>query len=320
LHPDPLKMVAIIAGARVEYRVGPAAKFGFAEGHQGDSRRDTGIVSSRPISEFKQKTMGMKTVISRLSGYPAIALGLAGFIAVAHSQSIEPALADSQQAVESTRQSQQEIDEIDERIQQLLGDYRANLRQLEQLNRYNDSQRRQVEAQRTEIESLQRDINNIASLQRAVQPLMQDMVEALKRVVDADLPFLLDERRSRITRLENLMDDPSASPAQRYRLIIEAYQIESEYGRTIEAYRSDVQTADRLYEDVDVLRIGRLALIFKTDNDEILRRYDSESGQWVDLDLSYLSDVKTAIRVAREQIPPDLLYIPVTAPESVNGG
>ncbi|MDT8449675.1 MAG: DUF3450 domain-containing protein [Wenzhouxiangellaceae bacterium] len=241
-------------------------------------------------------------------------LAATGFAANVHAQDIEPALDASRQAAQDTRQSQEQIDQIDARIQQLLGDYRANLRQLEQLQRYNASQRRQVEAQRREIESLTEDINNIASLQRAVQPLMQDMVNALSRMVEADLPFLLNERRNRVERLNRLMEDPSSSPAQRYRLIIEAYQIEAEYGRTIEAYRSDIQTADRLYEDVDVLRIGRLLLIFKTDDDSVLKRFESESGRWVDLDKAYLRDVKTAMRVAREQIPPELLYIPVTAP------
>jgi len=247
-----------------------------------------------------------------------LAFATGGF--TAQAQEIEPALEASRQAAEGTRQSQEQIDEIDSRIQQLLGDYRANLRQLEQLQRYNESQRRQVAAQRGEIESLTEDINNIASLQRAVQPLMQDMVDALARVVDADLPFLTDERQSRVDRLQGLMEDPSSSPAQKYRMIIEAYQIEAEYGRTIEAYRSDVETSDRLYEDVDVLRIGRLALIFKTDDDEVLRRYDIDAGSWVDLDKSFLPDVKTAMRVAREQIPPELLYIPVSDPETASEG
>ncbi len=238
----------------------------------------------------------------------------------AQAQDLEPALEASRQAAEGTRQSQEQIDEIDSRIQQLLGDYRANLRQLEQLQRYNESQRRQVAAQRSEIDSLTEDINNIASLQRAVQPLMQDMVDALARVVDADLPFLGAERDARVERLTGLMEDPSSSPAQKYRMIIEAYQIESEYGRTIEAYRSDVETAERLYEDVDVLRIGRLVLIFKTDNDEVLKRFDIESGRWVDLDMAFLGDVKTAMRVAREQIPPELLYIPVSEPETAGEG
>jgi len=237
-----------------------------------------------------------------------------------HGQAVEPALDASRQAAEGTRESQEEINEIDARIQELLGDYRANLRQLEQLNRYNESQRRQAEAQRQEKESLTEDINNIASLQRAVQPLMQDMVDALDRLVDADLPFLVNERRARVERLQNLMEDPSSSPAQRYRLLIEAYQIEAEYGRTVEAYRSDIETSERSYEDVDVLRIGRYLLVFKTDDDAVLKRYDAESGNWVDLDKSFMPDVKTAMRVAREQIPPELLYIPVTAPESADEG
>lgn len=243
-----------------------------------------------------------------------------GFAASAHGQEVEPALEASRQAAEGTRESQEEIDEIDARIQELLGNYRANLRQLEQLNRYNASQRRQAEAQRKEIESLTEDINNIASLQRAVQPLMQDMVDALDRLVQADIPFLVDERRSRVERLTRLMEDPSSSPAQRYRLLIEAYQIESEYGRTIEAYRADIETADRVYENVDVLRIGRLVLIFKTDDDAVLKRYDRDTGTWVDLDKSFMGDVKTAMRVAREQIPPELLYIPVAAPETADEG
>lgn len=266
----------------------------------------------------------MNTIISRTIGLRAallaVLLASVGFSSSLYAQAIEPAIQDSSQAVENTRQTQEQIDQIDSRIQELLGDYRANLRQLEQLNRYNESQRRQVEAQRREIESLTQDINNIASLQRAVQPLMQDMVEALERIVEADLPFLVNERRDRVERLKALLEDPSSSPAQRYRLIIEAYQIESEYGRTIEAYRGNVETAERLYEDVDILRVGRLLLVFKTDDDSVLKRYDAGTGTWVDLDMDYMSDVKTAIRVAREQIPPDLLYIPVSAPTVAEEG
>lgn len=255
-----------------------------------------------------------------LAGVLIVAVLTFGFALHLQAQAISPALDASRQAAEGTRQSQERIDEIDSRIQELLGDYRANLKQLEQLNRYNQSQQRQVDAQRNEIESLTQDINNIASLQRAVQPLMEDMLVALERLVEADLPFLIDERKSRMARLSDIMDDPSRSPAQRYRLIVEAYQIEAEYGRTIEAYRSDVETADRLYEDVDILRIGRLALVFRTDDDAVLKRYDLDSGSWVDLDRSFLPDVKTALRIAREQIPPELINIPVTAPVTANEG
>lgn len=260
---------------------------------------------------MKRQTLGLGFCL--IAGLGILAMGING-----HAQQVEPVLDTSRSVVQDTSQSQGRIDQLDSRTQTLLSDYRANLKQLEQLNRYNASQQRQVDAQRREIESLNRDINNIASLQRAVQPLMEDMVEALAELIEADVPLLLEERRQRVERLRGLMDDPSRSPAQRYRLVVEAYQIENEYGRTIEAYRDNIEVDGRLYENVDFLRIGRLALIFRTDDDQVLKRFDADSRRWVDMDKSLLADVKMASRIAREQIPPDLMFIPVTAPQSAN--
>ena len=246
----------------------------------------------------------------------AIGAGMLLAVPQIQAQQVEPVLDTSRAVAQETGQSQERIDNLDSRIQNLLSDYRANLNQLEQLNRYNASQQRQVDSQRREIASLERDINNIASLQRAVQPLMEDMVEALAELVEADVPMLLEERRQRVERLRNIMDDPGRSPAQRYRLVVEAYQIEADLGRSIDADRGTIEVDGRTYENVEFLRIGRIALIFRTDDDQVLKRYDAASGSWVDLDRSFLPDVKTASRIAREQIPPDLIFIPVTAPQA----
>jgi len=263
----------------------------------------------------------MNVLNSRNVIHVSLAAVLALFASgAALAQQVDPVLDTSRAMVQVTQQSQERIDDLDAETQSILSDYRANLKQLEQLNRYNASQQRQVDAQRREIESLQNDINNIASLQRAIQPLMEDMVAALDQLVEADLPFLAEERRARVERLIALMDDPSRSPAQRYRLVVEAYQIENEYGRTIEAYRGDIEANGRQFENVEFLRIGRTSLTFRTDDDQTLMRFDPDTRQWVDLDLSFLPDIKMASRIAREQIPPDLMFIPVRAPQTENGG
>jgi seryl-tRNA synthetase len=262
--------------------------------------------------------MNLKTISIGVLASFGLTAGVLSISAIA--QDVAPVLDTSRQAVQDTERSQERIDQLDARTQNLLSDFRANLQQLEQLNRYNASQQRQVDAQRREMASLTEDINNIASLQRAIQPLMEDMVEALDQLVEADVPFLLDERRGRVQRLRALMDDPSRSPAQRYRLVVEAYQIENEYGRTIESYRGDIEIRGRNFENVEFVRIGRVALIMRTDDDQTLMRFDRASGQWVDLDMAMLADVRQASRIAREQIPPDLIFIPVTAPQTGEGG
>lgn len=232
------------------------------------------------------------------------------------AQDVEPVIETSRQMAQATSDSQERIDDIDARTQELMNRYRASLKQLEQLDRYNESQNRQVEAQRREIESLTNDIDNIASLQRAVQPLMEDMVEALARLVNADLPFLTGERQDRVQRLQDMMDGASRSPAERYRLIVEAYQIENEYGRTLGAYRDDIEIDGKQYENVEFLHVGRVLLVVRSDDWELLKRYDAETDSWVDLDDSFQPAIRDAIRVAREQIPPDLMFIPVTAPKT----
>lgn len=252
-----------------------------------------------------------------------LAIALAAVLAVVGTpalaqQQLDSAIQTSEQAVQETDQSQDRVNQLDSQTQGLLNQYRANLKQLEQLRRYNASQRRQVEAQENEIAALGQDIDNISSLQRSVQPLMDDMLSGLSELVGADMPFLLDERRDRIDRLQAIMENPNQSPAQRYRLIAEAYQIENEYGRTIEAYRSDVTVDGTTYENAEFLRVGRLALIFKTDDDEVMKIYDANTNQWLDLDDSFLDEVRTGLRMAKEQIPPNLLTVPLPAPQDAN--
>lgn len=247
----------------------------------------------------------------------ATLLGTAGPL---QSQGLKAVVQTSQQTVDEGAASQKRVDQLDAQTQSLVNDYRANLKQLEQLQRYNASQRRQIDAQEREMVSLNADIDSISGLQRSVQPLTEDMLAGLQKLVTGDLPFQQGERRERVERLKRLMDDPSQSNAQRYRLIIEAYQIENEYGRTIEAYRGDIEVDGTKYQNAEFLRIGRLSLVFKTDDDSTLKIFDPKAGAWIDLDDNFLPHVRIGLRMAKELVAPDLLTVPVPAPQAAGKG
>ena len=223
------------------------------------------------------------------------------------------ALGVSQQTADDTARSQQRIDQLDDQTAALLNEYRANLKQLDAARRYNASLNRNIDAQEAEIERLREDIENVEGLQRAMQPLMEDMVERFGQIVNADIPFLVAERADRAARLQGVLDDPNRSAAQRYRLIVEGYQIENEYGRTIGAYDGKIgEGEDELTGEF--LRVGRIALIFKTPDDSVLRVYDKSVGDFVNLDRGYLQDVKFGLRMAKEQTAPDIFFVPVKPP------
>ena len=221
--------------------------------------------------------------------------------------------------VKEGARSQQRIDELDEEASALLAEFRAQVKQLELTERYNVSRARQVENQQEDIASFEQDLENVEGVKRAVTPLMEEMIAQLERLVAADVPFLPEERAARLERLRNVMADSSQNEATRYGFILEAFQIEAEYGRTISAYDGTVEV-DGEELAVEFLRIGRVALIYKTSDDQILRIYNKETGQFEDLDRSFLDDVREAFRVAKNQAAPRVLAIPVSAPTDANGG
>ncbi|MEQ1930933.1 MAG: DUF3450 domain-containing protein [Parvularculaceae bacterium] len=223
------------------------------------------------------------------------------------------AVDEAQAAANEGKASQQRIDQLDDQTTVLLNDYRANLKQLEAAKRYNASLVRNVEAQTRQIGRMRTDIENVAGLQRAVTPLMEDMLAKLGDVVDADMPFMVDDRRARVARLNQMMGNPDIAVAQRYRLIVEAYQIENEYGRTIGSNVGSIDDGGTLRTG-EFLRIGRIALIFKTADDSVMKIWDGAQKAWVDLPRSYLQDVRTGFRMAKEQTAPGLLPVPVRAP------
>ncbi|MHA7835154.1 MAG: DUF3450 family protein, partial [Algiphilus sp.] len=98
------------------------------------------------------------------------------------------------------------------------------------------------------------------------------------------------------------------------RQVLEAYEIELEFGNTIEAYKGTQQINGETLE-VDFLRIGRIALFYQTLDGTKTGRWSEEQDQWVELGASYRNPVRDAIRVARDLTAPDLLTLPLPTPE-----
>ena len=136
----------------------------------------------------------------------------------------------------SGKEAQGQIDALDDSTNVIVQEFRQNYQQLIDLTAYNDQLEILIDRQERKMVRIEQDVARISSLTRSVMPLMFKMIDALDTFVELDVPFLIDERRQRVQGLRTLMNNPDASPAEKYRKISEAYEIENEYGRTIEAY------------------------------------------------------------------------------------
>jgi len=250
------------------------------------------------------------TVIGSIAAIVA-ALGVTASLP-AHAQ-FPAALQEAQRTSDEAKASQQRIDDLDDQTAELLNQFRADQRQLDALRRYNEDVSGTVNNQERLIARLQEDISNVATLQQAVKPLMGDMVAAFEKFVDADMPFNLEGPTGRLRRSERLrevFEDPEQSAAQKYRTIIEAYKLENEFGRTINAYEGTIDV-DGVATTGEYLQIGRISLIFKTADDSVLKVWNNEAKAWEDLAKSYLPDIAVAMRIAKQQAAPNLFAFPI---------
>ncbi|MBV59770.1 MAG: hypothetical protein CMH65_00535 [Nevskiales bacterium] len=248
--------------------------------------------------------------------FAIIASGMLGLAlpAAASTATVNRVIQTQVQAERNAKGTQRQIDNLDDETQAIVADYRATLIEIDSLKSYVAQLERQVAAQQEEIGSIEEQLQQIESTNRGVLPLMEDMITALDQFVALDVPFLPKERSDRVAELETLMSRADISTAEKYRRILEAYQIEMEFGRNIEAYQGELGDTGR---EVDFLRVGRLALLYSTPNGEEFGYWNNESRQWV-VDSDLEDFVTDGLKIARKQSPPNLMLMPVQAPQEAN--
>jgi hypothetical protein len=228
---------------------------------------------------------------------------------------LQEALTAQAQVDRDAAQAQAGLNDVRERTQDAAGRYAQAMADADSLERFNAHVQEQVNAQQTEISSIEQQLLEIETTNREVQPLMQQMVDTLTRFVELDVPFLLEERTIRVQNLKSIMGRADVTVSEKYRRILEAYQIELEYGRTVDAYEGRLGTgADA--RTVEFAQIGRISLMYRTLDGSETGYWDASQKTWV-VDNSYREAVEEAIRVARRDGAPDLLTVPVPAPQEV---
>ncbi|MEW7867362.1 DUF3450 domain-containing protein [Aeromonas diversa] len=231
-------------------------------------------------------------------------------IAAPANQAVDTQAATNQAA----KASQQKIDNYAEATDTALAQYKAALRQLDSLKAYNEQVAKMVESQQGELVSMQKQIEQIDQTSTEVVPLMLKMIDSLEQFVALDLPFQKVEREDRVAALTDLMNRADVTISEKYRKILEAYQIEEGFSRTIEAYKASLEKdgSEKTYE---FLRVGRIALLYQSPDGQETGMWNKKTRQWEPLPDEYRSAVEQGLRIAKKQAPPALIKLPVQTAE-----
>ncbi len=253
-----------------------------------------------------------------LSRRPIQYLLLAAYIfycPIAYSEALSSAIKVETAVNSAAIKSQRKIDVLSDKTREMLNQYRSVTHQTGTLLTYNKHLNNLISSQEQEKASLGSQLKEIETTQREVVPLILHMLDSLEKFVALDLPFLPEERSQRIKKLKAMMVRADVTNAEKYRRILEAYQVENDYGNTIEAYRADL-TRQGITSSVDFLRLGRVALYYQRFDGSETGYWNKEQKKWLPLTDEYRNAIRNGLRIARKETAPNLLVLPISVAEA----
>jgi hypothetical protein len=188
--------------------------------------------------------------------------------------------------------------------------YARTLAEADIAARHNVQIEQQIGSQQERIAALEAQLAALDATALDFPPMLQRMFDELVQFVANDVPFFKEERDRRIDFLRQLMANVDAPQSEKFRRLIEAYQIEMDYGRTMTAYRETLADG----RDAEMVRLGRVALMYRVIEGGETGYWDNQQKMWVE-DSDSAAAIEEALSIAKEERAPDLIIIPVPAPQ-----
>ncbi len=195
-------------------------------------------------------------------------------------------------------------------------EYRADIEQLQQQNSnlqiYRDHLQKLTKNQSKERRSLAHQINQIQYTRQGIVPLMYAMLDGLAELVAVDRPIRTTQRLERIEGLRTMMQQADVSDEEKYRRILEAWQIEMDYGSRLGSYSASL-FIDAKQREVEVFYLGRIALLARSFDGQRYWYWDTHDKNWHVAAPSQHSEFEQAYALAKRQITPSMLVLPISA-------
>lgn len=266
------------------------------------------LISNYWLGTMSNNNIRKSLIASAFVGAFTLVSGVASATTLAELQKA------SAQTTRASVQSQEKINNIYDQSQELLADYRSTLEQAENLKVYNDHVAKLVADQDRELASLDAQIGGIETTKQNIVPLMYKMVDTLEAFIKADMPVKLEERLARVAKLREYLGSSSITTSEMYRVVLEAYSIENQMAKEINAYQGKLNLEGKEIT-ADFVHVGRVALLAQSLDLKNAWVWNKNASNWQELPADYLKHVTDTVRMARKQKIPDLVKLPVFAAE-----
>lgn len=171
--------------------------------------------------------------------------------------------------------------------------------------------RRYIESEKQNMAGLEKNMAQVADVRDTLAPFLEVLYLDLEAQVKNDLPFALDERHRRLDFVRAYLDNPQASLADKFGRILEAMQVESEYGYSVAVTREIARKQGQDPVQVTLFRLGRLGLFRVFAKNERVQRYQKASGIWEEIAPETAGALNKAVEIARKKRVATLVKLPL---------
>jgi hypothetical protein len=210
---------------------------------------------------------------------------------------------------------QAEAEEWDTERRELMAQIQEARRQLRWMSHQTGKYAAYIENQQATIDELRRRKAEAETMEMALAPFLDETLARLRAFIEADLPFLPEERQKRLAALKETLDGYHSPLSQKTQRVLEALRIETEYGTSVETGSTVIQLSDGPAR-VDLFRLGRTALYYRTPDGGRCGWFNRETGSWEPLKDRFSREIQQAMEVAEKRRTPEMLDLPVGRPGS----
>lgn len=214
------------------------------------------------------------------------------------------------QAIDTRQQTQQEQDSWSDEKAALVARYRAAQANVAWLADRKAEETARVAALDARIAELGRRLAEADRLEGSMQDTLAVIFDRLAESVQTSLPFLPAERTLRLESLSTELMRPDVASGEKLRRLLEALQVEAAYASSVEVYQDRITVGG---EDLhaDVLRLGRVALFWRTPDGDRVGNFDQATSAWAELPGSVNRPIALAMEMATRMRPVEIIDLPL---------
>ena len=208
------------------------------------------------------------------------------------------------------QETQRKEDDWAAEREKLTAKYRSLKADRKYLKKVKERTERMLRAREKQIAETLRMIKEAARIREELQSYLETVVTRLEGWIKKDVAFLSEERTDRIASIKEMLARQDIPLAEKYRRVMETLQIETEYGRTVEVYQKTIELEGKP-RLVDILRVGRLSLFYRTPDGKLAGTFDQGNQKWVILPSKYRREINKAADVAGHRRTIELTKLPI---------